>query len=421
VFNPLPEKDSLAKFKLKRTLSILAAKEGRHTELVSLYVPPDRQISDVMNSLRQELGTASNIKSKSTRKNVQEAIEKVMQKLKLFNVPPPNGLVIFAGAIPQNGVGSEKTETYVIVPPKIISIYYYRCDSKFHIEPLVDMLREKDTYGIILIDGNNTSFATLKGRTLDIIKEISSGLHGKHGRGGQSQRRFERLRETQVNDYYKRVGRYANEIFLQIPDLTGIIIGGPGPTKRDFEEGEFLHYTLKTKIRTIVDTAYVGKQGVEEIVQRADKVLSEIRYVEEKRIVQKFLYEIGHDTGLATYGEEDVRRAVTKSAIKTLLLSEELEATRITTECENCGYIEVRTIKRNDTVTPEQEVEGQICPKCSNPNLTISSKKDLIDELAEITEQTGGRVEIISTRTEEGVGLIKSFGGVAAILRFKQH
>ena len=136
------KKSSLLKFRLKKTLDTLASKEGRHTELISLYIPRERQISDVMTNLRQEYSTASNIKSRATRKNVLDAIERVMQRLRLFKEAPPNGLVLFVGAIPQDGIGSERMETYVIEPPEPISIYYYRCDQRFHIEALQEMLKE---------------------------------------------------------------------------------------------------------------------------------------------------------------------------------------------------------------------------------------------------------------------------------------
>ena len=79
---------SLQRFRLKRAVDALASKEGRGTELVSLYVPPDRQVSDVIDMLKQEYGTASNIKSDITRKNVQDAITKVSQRLKLFKKVP---------------------------------------------------------------------------------------------------------------------------------------------------------------------------------------------------------------------------------------------------------------------------------------------------------------------------------------------
>ncbi len=99
--------ESVARFKFKRTLEQLARKEGRGTELVTLYVPPDRKIHEVLGQLREELGTATNIKSRTTRQNVEDAIERTMQRLRLFKEPPPTGLVIFCGAIPQNGAGSE--------------------------------------------------------------------------------------------------------------------------------------------------------------------------------------------------------------------------------------------------------------------------------------------------------------------------
>ncbi|MDI6691678.1 MAG: peptide chain release factor 1, partial [Candidatus Bathyarchaeota archaeon] len=95
------KRTSLELFRLKKTLNMLASKEGRGTELISLYVPPGKQISEVMNMLRDEYGTASNIKSTTTRKNVQDAIVKTQQRLKLFKETPENGLVIFCGAVPQ--------------------------------------------------------------------------------------------------------------------------------------------------------------------------------------------------------------------------------------------------------------------------------------------------------------------------------
>lgn len=412
------KRSSLLTFRLKRALEILSSKEGRHTELISLYVPPDRQISDAMNNLRQEYSTSSNIKSRTTRKNVLDAIEKVMQRLRLFKTPPETGLAIFSGALPQNGPGSEKIETYVIIPPEPVNIYLYRCDDKFHLDPLREMLRAKETYGILVVDGNGATIATVRGNRLDIVDEITSGLPGKHRAGGQSARRFERLREAEVNDYYKRVGTHANEFFLQIPDLKGLIIGGPGPTKVDFEEGGYLHYALKGKILGTVDTAYVGYKGVDEVVVKSQDILREVRYLEEKRLVQQFLYELGHDTGLATYGEREVREAIRRGAVRTLLLSEDLDQFRVETRCPNCGYTENRTIRKSELAKVQQEVATGRCPNCSSQALAMNEPKDVVDELAELADQASASSEVISSQTEEGVMLSKSFGGIAAILKY---
>lgn len=413
------KRTSLELFRLKKTLETLSHKEGRGTELISLFVPPGRQISEVMNMLRQEYGTASNIKSNVTRKNVLDAIVRVQQRLKLFKQVPENGLVIFCGAIPQNGAGSEKLETYVVTPPEPINVYLYRCDARFHTEYLEELLREKETYGIILVDASAATFATLQGRRLEIVTGITSGVPGKTRAGGQSARRFERLREMRLQEYFRRVGKHANEIFLPIENLKGLIIAGPGPTKSDFEKGDHLNYLLKSKVIDIIDTAYVDEQGVEEVVEKAPEIVRKMRYVEEKQIIQQFLYEIGHDTGMATYGEEDVRRALQAGAVKTLLLSDTLEIVRVTVKCSACGYEEQETLKTQKLMSFEQSLAGKPCPKCKAPALAMAETQDLIENFAQMAEEANTEVEIISGETEEGQMLKNAFGGIAAILRFK--
>jgi peptide chain release factor subunit 1 len=415
------KKTSLELFRLKKTLDTLASKEGRATELITLYVPPGKQISDALNMLRDEYGTASNIKSNTTRKNVQDAIVKVQQRLKLFKFPPDNGLVIFCGAIPQNGAGSERMETYVIEPPDPIKIYLYRCDSRFHTEHLQELLREKETYGILLIDASEATIATLQGKRLEIVREMTSGVAGKTRAGGQSARRYERLRDMQLNEYFTRVGQHANDIFLPIETLKGIILAGPGPTKYDFEKGDYLNYMLKNKIIDTIDTAYVEEQGVKEVVERAPEIMRKVRYIEEKQIMQKFLYEVGHDTGLITYGEAEVRRALEAGAVRTLLISEKLDLLRVTVKCSACGYEEKQTLKTQKLAEFEQGLSGKPCPKCQAPSLAVEDKQDVIDDLAQLAEQANSDVEIISTETEEGQMLKNAFGGIAAILRFKMQ
>jgi peptide chain release factor subunit 1 len=406
-------------FRLKKTLNTLASKEGRGTELVSLYVPPGKQISEVMNTLRDEYGTASNIKSTTTRKNVQDAIVKVQQRLKLFKETPENGLVIFCGAIPQNGAGSERIETYVIIPPEPIHIYLYRCDARFHTEHMQELLREKETYGILLIDSSATTLATLQGRRLEIVREFTSGVPGKTRAGGQSARRYERLREMRLQEYFRRIGEHANGTFLPIENLKGLIIAGPGPTKYDFEKGDYLNYMLKDKVIDIIDTAYIDEQGVKEVVDKAPEIMRKIRYIEEKQMVQQFLYEIGHDTGMATYGEEEVRRALEAGAVRMLLLSEGLDTIQVKVKCKACGYEEKQTMKSQMLTSFEQSLIGKPCPKCKAPALGIAETQELIENFAQLAEYTNADIEMISGETEEGQMLKNSFGGIAAILRFK--
>jgi peptide chain release factor subunit 1 len=398
---------------------MLASKEGRGTELISLYVPPGRRIHEVMANLREEYGTASNIKSRTTRKNVQEAIERVSQRLKLFKEPPKNGLVIFCGAIPRDGPGTERMETYVLEPPEPINIYFYRCDAKFHTEPLLEMVREREAYGVIVIDTSDAVVATVRGQRMEVLQQFSSGIPGKHRAGGQSARRFERIREQALNDYYRRVGNHAYELLSKVSGLKGLIIGGPGPTKYDFTEGDYLNYQLKEKILATIDTSYVGEQGVEEIIAKSQDVLRGVRYLEEKKLVQKFLYEIGHDTGLGVYGETQVRRYLIAGIVDLLLVSEKMNMLHVYTKCKNCGAVEDALIPQAGFVKYEQDLLATTCKKCNSASLYVEETKDLVDELIDIAEKQNANVALISTETDEGVMLKDSFGGIAAILRYK--
>jgi len=414
------ENAPLSRFRFQRMLGMLEKKEGRGTELISVYIPPGKRVSDVMGDLRSERGTAGNIKSKTTKKNVQDALTKVMERLKLFKRIPETGLVIFAGTIAGDKPGVGDMETYVVVPPEPISTYYYRCEHRFMLKPLHELLRAEDAYGILVMDSKEATFALLKGRRADIVREITSGVPGKHRAGGQSSRRFERLREMHLNEYFTRVGKHMTEAFLDVPDLKGVIVGGPGPTKEDFVKGNYLHYELRDKVLTVVDAAYMGVEGVKEVVDRSKDFLRNVRFYEERKVVQDFLRHVGHDTGLATYGEREVIQALKSVNVQVLLLSEGVRRALVGLRCRECGHEETRIVDLDELEAFEESVGEMRCPGCGSGVYELTEREDLIEALVEMAEEADADVEMISTQTEEGEMLLKSFGGVAAILRYRQ-
>ena len=66
----------------------LSSYKGRHTELITVYVPSGQNIYSVVNQLEAEKSTAKNIKSTATRKNVIEALEKITRYLKGLKKTP---------------------------------------------------------------------------------------------------------------------------------------------------------------------------------------------------------------------------------------------------------------------------------------------------------------------------------------------
>lgn len=408
----MSEVSSKELYEVKRTLQELSQKRGRGTELVSVYIPPDKQISDVVKHMREELSQSANIKSKSTKKNVQSAIEVIMQRMKLFPRPPEKGLVLFVGMIPRGGPGTEKMETYVFEPPEQVQTYVYHCNSEFYLEPLQEILAEKDIYGLAVIDRKEATIAILRGKRIDIVKHLTSGVPGKHKAGGQSQRRFDRLIDLAAHEFKKRIGEHMNDAFLSLPDLKGIIVGGPGHTKEEFVEGDYLHHEVKQKIITTVDTSYTGEFGIREVMDKSMDVLTEIDVMREKKLVQKFLHELVDENGLASYGEAEVRHNLEIGAVEILLLSEDLKRKRLIFHCPSCKG---KTEKTTRNEVEEAELD---CPTCGE-KMKTEEGRDLIDDLVDMAEEVGSEVEIISTETEEGMQLLKAFGGIGAILRYR--
>lgn len=408
----MTEVSSKELYEFKRTLQELSDKKGRGTELVSVYIPHDKQVSDVAKHMREEMSQSANIKSKSTKKNVQSAIEVIIQRLRLFPKPPERGLVMFVGMIPRGGPGTEKMETYVFEPPEPIKTYTYHCNSEFYLEPLEDMLADKDVYGLAVLDRKEATIAVLKGKRIDIVKTLTSGVPGKHKAGGQSQRRFDRLIELAAHEFLKRIGDHMNDAFLALPDLEGVILGGPGHTKEDFLKGDYLHHEIKKKVITTVDTSYTGEFGIREVIDKSMEVLTEIDVMREKKLVQRFLQELVADDGLASYGEKQVRDHLQMGAVEILLLSEDVKSQRKTYECPVCAN------KLEKTSKDAEADEEIVCSSC-NETMKISETRDVVDDFVEMAEEVGSEVEIVSTETEEGMQLLRAFGGFGAILRYR--
>jgi len=157
--------------------------KGRHTELVSVYIPAGYNLVEVINQLIEERSTAENIKSKTTRKNVVSALEKIIQHLRLFKQTPPNGLVVFAGNV-SPVEGKEDIKLWSIEPPEKLETKIYWCDQVFVLDPLKDMVKEKDVYGLIVLDAKEATIGVLKGKKIIVRKRLESTVPSKTVKGG---------------------------------------------------------------------------------------------------------------------------------------------------------------------------------------------------------------------------------------------
>ena len=412
--------DSVKRYKLTKMINELSSISGHGTELVTVYIPPRRPIFDVISQLRNEAGTASNIKSDLTRTHVQDALSKTIEQLKLFKDTPENGLIIFCGAIPNDkGIGKEKIEIYPVLPPKPVQISLYRCDDHFWTDHLKEMMKDDKVIGILSIDTQETGIGILTGDHWEVIDSLTSGVAGKHRQGGQSARRFERLRENELNEYYHRIAEHAKQVFLEQYNINGTIVGGPGPTKENFLKEEYLDYRLQKSVIASLDTSYSGEEGVRELIEKAQKegILQEYRVMEEKQLIKKFMTEVHSGRGLGIYGVNDVVKALESGIADLVIVTDDVTYIMLKFRCKSCKNTQTIIADRSQLIATKQEWLSKQCPSCHGGDLEVIDQ-DIVEYMNELAIKTGSKLEVISGKTEEGSQLA-SLGKMGAVLRYK--
>lgn len=356
------------RYDLKKFVKELESYRGRHTELVTVYVPAGYDINKINTHLSQEQGTASNIKSASTRKNVIDALEKMIQHLKLYKQTPKNGLVLFSGNVSERE-GQSDVKVWSLEPPEPVNQRLYRCDKTFQLDLLRDMVEIKEGYGLVVMDRRDADIAMLRGKAIIELSNASSNVPGKTKAGGQSAARYMRIREDAAKDFYKKVADMMKESFLGNDQIKGIIIGGPGPTKYELVDSGYITGDVKKKIIAIKDLSYTGSFGLQELLEKASDVLSSEEVAEEKKVMRQFFEALSINPNKVSYGLKEVKKCLDIGAVDTLLLSEALD-------------------------------------------------DEVIDEFDSKAQELGTNTVIISTDTREGVQL-RDIGKIGAILRYE--
>ena len=358
----------LDKNELEEVLEVIENYKGRQTELITVYIPAGYDVNSVQRQLEAEKGTAKNIKSTSTRKNVSEALDKIVRHLKTLKKTPKNGLAIFAGNI-SKAEGQSDLQLWDIEPYMPLKIRLYRCDKQFVLEPLKEMLEVKKVFALLVMDRKEATIGLLEGKRIEILQKMTSGITSKVRAGGQSSQRFHRITEGLVKEFYNRIAEQMKKIFFDMPKLKGILVGGPIPTKDEFLDGKHLVTKLREKLIGVVDIGDADESGLKELVKKSQDILANQEIIKEKKLLENFFEKLGENPDIVVYDEKGIRKALEYGAVEILILS-----------------------KKTD--------------------------KKLLKELRKIAENISSKVEVVSTETEEGEQF-HNLSGMGAILRFK--
>jgi peptide chain release factor subunit 1 len=399
------------KYEFRKVIEELKEYEGSGTQLVTIYIPPDKQISDVVAHVTQEHSEASNIKSKQTRTNVQDALTSIKDRLRYYDTfPPDNGIVLFSGAVNSGGGQTEMVTRTLESPPEPIQSFRYHCDSNFLTQPLEDMLTDKGLFGLIVLDRREANVGWLKGKRVEPVKSASSLVPGKQRKGGQSAQRFARLRLEAIDNFYQEVAGMADDLFVpKRHEMDGIIVGGPSPTKDEFLDGDYLHHELQDLVVGKFDVSYTDESGLHDLVDAAQDVLADQEVMKDKAEMEEF-FENLHTGEEATYGFEPTRKNLMMGSVDRLLLSEDLRSDVVIYECPN-GHEEY------EVVDSRHGDPDHVCSECGEEAEKVD-RDDVIDHLMSIAEQRGTETKFISTDFEKGEQLYDAFGGIAGILRY---
>jgi len=358
------------KYELESLVEELESYRGRHTEFITVFVPAGATLTQTTKQLEDEKGTATNIKSSGTRKNVINSLERAVRKLKEIGRTPPNGLAVFSGNVTLAD-GRESLEIWAIEPPKKLKIKIYRCDQTFVLDPLKEMLETDEVYGLMIIERNEATIGMLDGKHIKQLQHMTSGVPGKTKCGGQSAQRFARLRDTLAKDFFKRVAEAMREHFWDNKKLKGIIIGGPIPTKDEFLDQAQLVTQLKDKVIGVKDIGGTGMHGLHELVERSEDLLAEQEMTKQRVILDLFFEKLAKEPNKVSYGEAEVEDRLKRGAVDKLILSKTLP-------------------------------------------------KEKIKMLEKIAKESSAEIHIVTSETAEGVQF-DNLGGVAGLLRFEIH
>ena len=364
--------------------------------------------------LTDEYGTASNIKSRVNRLSVLSAITSTQQKLKLYTKLPPNGLVLYCGDIITED-GKEKKVTFDIEPYKPINTSLYLCDNKFHTEVLSELLERDDKFGFIVMDGQGCLFGMVSGNTRTVLHKFTVDLPKKHGRGGQSAVRFARLREEKRHNYVRKVAEVAVQNFITNDkvNVKGLVLAGSADFKNDLAKSELFDPRLAAKVIKIVDISYGGENGFNQAIELASEALANVKFVQEKKLLDSYFDEISQDTGKFCYGVDDTLKALDLGAVDILIVFENLNIIR---------YI-FKDSEENEIVKyvdPErQKDKSYAIDKATGKEMEVVSDGLLVEWLAENYKSFGATLEFVTDKSSEGAQFVTGFGGIGALLRYK--
>jgi peptide chain release factor subunit 1 len=213
----------------------------------------------------------------------------------------------------------------------------------------------------------------------------------------------------------RKVAEVAGQMFLSNDkcNVSGIVLAGSADFKNDLAQSDIFDQRLLVKVIKTVDVSYGGENGFNQAIELCAETLSNVKFIQEKKLISKYFEEISQDSGKFCFGIEDSLKALEMGAIETLIVYENLDTMRYTLKNAQSGEEKILHLNK------EQEADQSHFTTSDGAELETVEKLQLVEWFANNYKSFGATLEFVTNRSQEGSQFVKGFGGIGGLLRYK--
>merc|ERR1712203_1245634 len=217
----------------------------------------------------------------------------------------------------------------------------------------------------------------------------------------------------------RKVGELANQMFIpngEKPNIKGLIVAGSAEFKQALttDQDLFDQRLAAIVIPPSLDVAYGGEPGFSQAIELASETLKNVKFIQEKKLISKFLEEVAQDTRRYCFGIKETMQGLDAGAVETLILWENFDMTRIVIRNPHTEISETKVLTAAQLKDPKLYKDPD-----TNVDLIIDEKEPFLDWMVENYKTFGTKLEFITDRSQEGNQFVKGFGGIGGLMRYK--
>ena len=236
--------------------------------------------------------------------------------------------------------------------------YIYMVSKKPYIKPFNDVLKTNYNILLVTLDQKTARIQEFHGSQILQEAKLKIDLQGRHRKGGQSQGRFLRARQTKIHVFFKKV---AYKIKTMDSNSELLLLGGCGPAKTEFYDE--LDSELMKKCRFVENLSFSTPSK-----EIHEKIIHHLYQHRRKHVIELLeKYEKLFKNGLTAKRNNVIYKALEMGAVDTLIVSANYH-----TNSQFKKIIKMLEIAKNTSAKIEFAVSPNIIKKLDIDNSVLA-------------------------------------------------